>query len=50
MKLAPNPGLMLLGIWLIMTGVTPLLNLNLDLDPLMNILAVAAGILILMNK
>ena len=50
MKLASNPGMLLLGVWLILFGLIPLLNLNLDLGPLINILAVAAGVLILMNK
>jgi len=51
MKLAANPGMLLLGIWLILTGLLPLLNLNFNgLGLLMNILAIAAGALILMNR
>jgi hypothetical protein len=51
MKLAANPGMLLLGIWLVLTGLIPLLNLNFQALPmLMSVLAVAAGALILMNK
>jgi len=50
MKLAANPGMLVLGIWLILTGVIPLLNLNVNLGPLMHILAIAAGVLVLLNK
>ncbi len=50
MKLAANPGMLLLGIWLILFGAIPLLNLNLELGPLLDVLAIAAGVLILMNK
>jgi hypothetical protein len=50
MKLATNTGMMLLGIWLILYGLIPLLNLNLNIGPLLNILAIAAGVLILMDR
>ena len=51
MKLASNPGMLVLGIWLILFGALPLLNINFDgLPMLMNVLAIAAGALILMNK
>jgi hypothetical protein len=51
MKLAANPGMLLLGIWLILTGALPLLNLNFQALPLlMSVLAIAAGALILMNR
>jgi hypothetical protein len=51
MKLATNPGMLLLGIWLILTGALPLLNLNFEgLPLLMSVLAIAAGALILMNR
>ncbi|HEU4682069.1 MAG TPA: hypothetical protein VFS51_10000 [Gemmatimonadales bacterium] len=51
MKLTKNLGLLLLGIWLILTGLIPLLNLGLSgLGTLMAILAVAAGALILMGR
>jgi hypothetical protein len=51
MKLAANPGMLLLGIWLVLTGLIPLANLNFEgLGLLMNVLAIAAGALILMNR
>jgi hypothetical protein len=50
MKIAANPGMLLLGIWLILTGAIPLLNLNFNAGLLLNILAIAAGALILMNR
>jgi hypothetical protein len=51
MKLASNTGMLLLGIWLVLTGLTPLLHLDFQALPmLMNLLAVAAGGMILMNK
>jgi hypothetical protein len=46
-KLTKNLGMLLLGIWLIVTGLIPLLNLGLSgLGTLMAVLAVAAGSLI----
>lgn len=51
MKLGSNTGMMLLGIWLVLTGLIPLLKLDFQALPmLMSALAVAAGALILMNK
>jgi hypothetical protein len=51
MKLGSNLGMMLLGIWLVITGLQPLLNLNFQAMPiLMSALAVAAGALILMDR
>jgi hypothetical protein len=51
MKLASNLGMLLLGIWLILTGALPLLNISFQgVGTLLNVLAVAAGVLILMNK
>jgi hypothetical protein len=48
MKLTKNLGMLLLGIWLVLTGVIPLLNLSFSgLGTLMAILAIAAGALIL---
>ena len=48
MKLTKNLGMLLLGVWLILTGVIPLLNLSFSgLGTLMAILAIAAGALIL---
>jgi hypothetical protein len=51
MKLASNMGMLLLGIWLVLTGALPLLQISFQgKDPLMCALAIAAGVLILMNK
>jgi hypothetical protein len=51
MKLASNTGMLLLGIWLVLTGLTPYLGINAPaLGTLMNVLAIAAGAMILMNK
>jgi hypothetical protein len=47
MKLNKNLGMLLLGIWLILTGVIPLLHLSFSgLDVLMALLAIAAGALL----
>jgi hypothetical protein len=51
MKVTKNLGMLLLAIWLILTGLIPLLNLSLSgLGTLMAILAVAAGALILVGR
>jgi hypothetical protein len=51
MKLATNLGMLLLGIWLILMGGLPLLNISFGgMAGLLNILAIAAGIAILLNK
>jgi hypothetical protein len=51
MKLASNLGMLLLGIWLVLTGLMPLLHFDFaQLPILMNLLAIAAGATILMNK
>jgi len=51
MKLTKNLGTLLLGIWLILTGLMPLLNLSFSaLGTLMAILAIAAGALILLGR
>ena len=51
MKLTRNIGMLLLGIWLILTGVIPFLNLSFyGLHNVMAILAVVAGILILLER
>jgi hypothetical protein len=47
MKLTKSLGMLLLGIWLIATGLIPLLNLSFSgLGIIMAILAIAAGVLI----
>jgi hypothetical protein len=51
MKLTKNLGMLLLSIWLILTGVIPLLNLSFSgLYAIMAILAIVAGLLILMGR
>jgi hypothetical protein len=50
-KLPKNLGLLLLGVWLILMGLVPLLNLSFQgLGTIMNILAIAAGVVILMGR
>ena len=51
MKLPSNLGLLLLGIWLIISGALPLLGVSLGgLAILVPILAIIAGILIIMGR
>lgn len=51
MKLTRNLGMLLLGVWLILTGLIPLLNLALSgLVTLLAVLAIAAGALILIGR
>ncbi len=48
-KLPKNLGLVLLGVWLILTGLSGFVNLG-DLGRLLDILAIAAGVLLLMGR
>ncbi len=51
MKLGSNNGMLLLGIFLILYGLFPLVNIQFQgRESLLEILAVAAGAMILMNK
>jgi hypothetical protein len=51
MKMNKNIGMLLLGIWLLLYGLIPLLNLSFSgLGTLMAILAIAAGALILIGR
>ena len=51
MKITKNIGMLLLGIWLIATGLIPLLNLSFSgLGTIMAILAIAAGGLIIVGR
>jgi uncharacterized membrane protein HdeD (DUF308 family) len=47
-----NLGLLLLGIWLIITGLLPLLNVRVSstVSMVLAVLAIAAGILILLRR
>lgn len=44
-----NLGMLLLAIWLILTGITQFVTLG-DIGLIMNILALAAGVLIIINR
>jgi len=51
MKLTSNIGMLLLAVWLILTGLIPLLNFSFSgLSAVMAILAIAAGILIVVGR
>jgi hypothetical protein len=51
MKVTGNPGMLLLGVWLILYGLIDLLNFSFDgLGVIMAVLAVAAGVLIVIGK
>ncbi len=51
MKLTRNLGMLLLGIWLILTGLMPLLNLSFSgLSTVMALLALIAGVLVLSGR
>ena len=46
-----NLGMLLLGVWLILTGLIPLINLSFaGLGTMMAVLAIAAGALIITGK
>lgn len=50
-KLTKSIGMILLAIWLVLTGIIPLINLSFEgLDLIMAALAIAAGVLILIGK
>jgi len=51
MKLTRNIGMLLLALWLVMTGLIPVLNLSFSgLGTVMAILAIAAGALIAVGR
>jgi hypothetical protein len=51
MKVTKNLGMLLLGVWLVLSGLIPLLHLSFSgLGILMSILAIAAGGLILVDR
>ena len=51
MKMTRSIGMLLLGIWLVLTGLIPFLHLGFSgLGTLMSILALAAGVAILMGR
>jgi len=51
MKLTRNIGMLLLAVWLILTGLIPLLNFSFQgLGTVMAVLAIASGILIIVGR
>lgn len=51
MKITRNIGMLLLAVWLIMTGLVPLLNIGFSgLGTVMAVLAIAAGILLVIGR
>ena len=51
MKVTRNIGMLLLGVWLVLTGLIPFLHLSFSgLSTLMAILALAAGVAILIGR
>ena len=51
MKITRSIGMLLLAIWLVLTGLTPLLNFGFSgMQTVMAILAIAAGVLILVGR
>lgn len=51
MKLATNLGMLLLGVWLILTGLIPLLHLSFSgLGTVMAILAIVAGVSLVVGR
>ncbi|HEY1307944.1 MAG TPA: hypothetical protein VGF24_30535 [Vicinamibacterales bacterium] len=51
MKMTKSLGMLLLGIWLVVTGLMPFLHLGFSgLGTLMAVLALAAGVAILMGR
>ena len=51
MRLTKSLGMLLLGIWLILTGLIPLLSVSITgIGPIMAVLAIAAGVLILLGR
>ena len=51
LRLPKNLGMILLGIWLIMTGLIPLLHFNFEgLSLIMAVLAIVTGVLFLFDR
>lgn len=51
MKITKNIGMLVLAVWLILTGLLPLLSISFSGDgTLMAVLAVAAGILLVIGR
>jgi hypothetical protein len=51
MRMTRNIGMLLLAVWLVLTGLIPLLNFSFSgLGTVMAILAIAAGVLIVVGR
>lgn len=51
MKLTKSWGMRLLGTWALLSGLFPLLNVSFDgKTMIMNVLAIVAGVFVLINK
>jgi hypothetical protein len=51
MRLTKNLGMLLLGIWLIVTGLLAVVHIPIpDINVLLPLLAIAAGVLILLGR
>lgn len=51
MKVTRNIGMLLLAVWLVLTGLIPLLSISFSgLGTVMAVLAIAAGILIVVGR
>jgi len=50
MKFTRNTGMLLLGIWLIVTGLATFVPAIAGLGPILAILAIAAGVFILLGR
>ena len=51
MRITRNIGMLLLAVWLVLTGLIPLLNLSFSgLGTVMAVLAIAAGVLIIIGR
>jgi hypothetical protein len=51
MKMTKNWGMILLAVWLILTGLIPLLSIHIENSgTIMSLLAVAAGVLVLTGR
>ncbi len=45
-----NLGMLLLGIWLILSGLIQLIEIPLRIGPILTVLAIAAGVFILLDR
>jgi hypothetical protein len=51
MKLPKNLGMLLLGIWLIVTGLLQVVSIHIPaIGPILALLAIAAGVLVLLGR